>query len=208
MSFPIPLRSKMPKQWSGNGRSTTLLLTGRLTCKRSLYLNLKFILMKHFDQTQFYQLLEPFLTPVLSRLYFLDDRYIGCFTQILLSGLLYLTAGAIQKLALQLIQRVDLPTVASDILSSFTHLGSLLAIFWSIWYILTIIFRVANLMRFGFHWLTPRVLSCVITGGMPLSIALKECEAVGYVSSWFYGLLILTWAFSCLRPTLFAADKG
>ena len=121
--------------------------------------------MKRFEQTRFYVLLEPFFTTVLSRLHFHDLRYILFFTQLMLSGLLYLTVAALQELAIHFIQWVNLPTLAGDVLSSFAQLGSLLAIFWSLWYMLTIFFRMIHIMRFGFYWLTPRLTSCVITAG-------------------------------------------
>lgn len=162
--------------------------------------------MKRFEHTRFYELLEPFLTLVLSRFHFRDVRYILFFTQIVLSGVLYLTVAALQELIVQFIQWINLSPLTGNILSSFAQLGQLLAIFWSLWYMLTIICRMAHIMRFGFQWLTPRSTSCVITAGLTLSIALRESEAVGHVS-WFYRLLLLTWAFSCLRPTLFATDS-
>lgn len=161
--------------------------------------------MKRFEHTRYFQLLEPFVNPILQRLFFRDERYVLFFSQILLSGLLYLVSSALQPLFLGLVIQANLLHEVSEVLTSFIHLGTVLIMFWCIWYALTLTFRMANTMRFGSSWLSPRLLSCVLTGGMILSIGLREGETVGH-AFWFYAMLGLSWAYACLRPTLFGAD--
>lgn len=161
--------------------------------------------MKRFEHTRYFHLLEPFINPLLQRLFFRDERYILFFSQILLSGLLYLVSSALQPLLLGFVSQANLLHDVAEVLTSFIHLSIVVTMFWCIWYALTLTFRMANTMRFGSTWLSPRLLSCVLTGGMTLSIGLREGEAVGH-GFWFYAMLGLSWAYACLRPTLFGAD--
>lgn len=162
--------------------------------------------MKRFEHTRYFQLLEPFVNPLLQRLFFRDERYILFFTQILLSGLLYILSSVLQPLLLGFVNQANLLHDVAEVLTSFIHLGTVLIMFWCIWYALTLTFRMANTMRFGSSWLSPRLLSCILTGSMTLSIGLREGEALGH-AFWFYAMLGLSWAYACLRPTLFGADS-
>lgn len=161
--------------------------------------------MKRFEHTRYFQLLAPFINPILQRLLFRDERYILFFSQILLSGLLYIVSAALQPFLLSIISQLNLLGGVTEVLNSFIHLGTVLIMFWCIWYALTLTFGMANTMRFGASWLSPRLLSCILTGGMTLSIGLREGEAVGH-AVWFYAMLGLCWAYGCLRPTLFGAN--
>jgi len=114
--------------------------------------------MKRFEHTGYFQLLAPFINPLLRRMLFRDERYILYFSQIVLSGLLYVLSAALQSLLLGIIDRVDLLNDVTDMLNSFVHLGGILTMFWCLWYGLTLIFRMANTMRFRTGWLSPRLL--------------------------------------------------
>lgn len=161
--------------------------------------------MKRFEHTRYFQLLAPFINPILQRLLFRDERYILFFSQILLSGLLYIVSAALQPFLLGIISQLNLLGEVTEVLNSFVHLGTVLIMFWCIWYALTLTFGMAIIMRFGASWLSPRLLSCILTGGMTLSIGLREGEAAGH-AVWFYAMLGLSWAYACLRPTLFGAS--
>lgn len=161
--------------------------------------------MKRFEQTRYFQLLEPFINPFLQRLFFRDERYILFFSQLLLSGFVYFLSSALQPLLLDVVNRANLLPDTADVLTSFVHLGTVVTVFCCIWYALTLRFRMAGTMRSGSSWFSPRLLSCIITAGMTLSIGVRQDETVGH-AFWFYALPGLCWACACLRPTLFGAD--
>lgn len=161
--------------------------------------------MKRFEHTRYFQLLDPFINPVLQRLFFRDERYVLFVSQLLLSGLLYLLSASLQSLLVGIVSQANLRAEIAEVLTSFIHLGTVLAVFWCIWYALTLTFRMVGTMRRRSSWLSPRLLSCILTGGMTLSIGLQVGESVGH-ASWFYSMLSLCWAYACLRPTLFGVD--
>jgi hypothetical protein len=172
--------------------------------------------MTRFEHTRYFRLLSPFIYPLLHRLLFRDERYVLYFSQILLSGLLYLLADGSQQLLLalveQLLAQVPVPAPIVAVLRSFIHLGTLLTTFWCIWYALTTTFRMMERGRPGtrqswFGGLSPRLLSCVLTAGMTLSVGLQAGETVGH-ALWFYALLGLIWGYACLRPTLFGGTDA
>ena len=162
--------------------------------------------MKRFEQTRYFQLLDPFINHILQRLLFRDERYILFVSQVLLSGLLYVLSTALQTLLLVLLSHVNLPFSIGELVSSLIHLSTVLVIYWCIWYALTIIFRMLGTMRLGSSWLSPRLLSCIITAGMTLSIGSQMGESLGH-TLWFYTMLGLIWAYTCLRPTLFGIEQ-
>lgn len=162
--------------------------------------------MKRFEDTRCFQLLNPFIRPILHRLLFRDESYVLFASQILLSGLLYLVATSLQVLLLAAVTKMGVQSDLADLLKSFIYVGILTVIFWNVWYCLTLIFRMMGAMRFPNFGLSPRHLSGIVTAGITLSVGMQEGEALGYVG-WFYALLALVWAYSCLRPTLFGSDQ-
>ncbi len=86
--------------------------------------------MKRFEQTRYFQLLDPFINPIQQRLLFRDEQYILFVSQVLLSGLLYVLSTALQTLLLGLLGHVSLPYEIGELVSSLIHLSTVLVIYW------------------------------------------------------------------------------